>query len=69
MGRSTPELRIGLIGSGYMGKVHASAFRAADSVFELPARPVLEMVADDGHIELDFDERRGNYVVRTKRGT
>ena len=28
---------------------------------------VLEMVADDGHIELDFDERRGNYVVRTKR--
>jgi len=28
---------------------------------------VLEAVADSGEIELDFDERRGNYEVRSKR--
>lgn len=40
------QLRIGLIGSGYMGKVHASAFRAASSVFELAVAPRLEVLAD-----------------------
>jgi hypothetical protein len=28
---------------------------------------VLEMAEKQGTIELEFDERRGNYVVRSKR--
>jgi uncharacterized protein (TIGR00288 family) len=28
---------------------------------------LLEAVEKDGHIDLEFDERRGNYVVRTRR--
>ncbi len=37
---------IGLVGSGFMGRSHAHAFRAAPGVFELPMQPVLEMLAD-----------------------
>ncbi|MDH3753997.1 MAG: Gfo/Idh/MocA family oxidoreductase [Acidimicrobiia bacterium] len=38
--------RIGLIGSGYMGRAHAIAFRAASAVFDLPVDPELEVLAD-----------------------
>ena len=41
----------------------ADSYYGAGSFAEL-----LEMVAESGLIELDFDESRGNYVVRTKRG-
>jgi predicted dehydrogenase len=37
---------IGLVGSGFMGRSHAHAFRAAPGVFELPLQPVFEMLAD-----------------------
>ena len=41
------ELRVGLIGTGYMGRSHAAAFVGAPAVFgQAPARPALEMVAD-----------------------
>ncbi|APC21111.1 hypothetical protein BME99_13700 [Pseudomonas protegens] len=33
------ELGIGLIGTGFMGRAHALAFRSAGAVFELPVRP------------------------------
>ena len=39
-------LRIGLVGSGFMGRSHAHAFRAAPGVFDLPLTPVLELLAD-----------------------
>ena len=39
-------LRIGLVGSGFMGRSHAHAFRAAPGVFDLPLMPVLELLAD-----------------------
>jgi predicted dehydrogenase len=39
-------LGIGLIGSGFMGRAHALAFRTVGGVFDLPAFPVLEMLAD-----------------------
>jgi predicted dehydrogenase len=39
-------LRVGLIGSGYMGRAHALAFRAASAVFDLPVEPELELLAD-----------------------
>ena len=41
------ELRVGLIGTGYMGRSHAAAFVGAPAVFgQAPARPALDMVAD-----------------------
>ncbi len=40
------QLRIGLVGSGFMGRSHAHAFRAAAGVFDLPLTPVLEVLAD-----------------------
>ncbi|MDX1524338.1 MAG: Gfo/Idh/MocA family oxidoreductase, partial [Anaerolineae bacterium] len=41
------QIRIGLIGTGGMGKAHATAFKNVPLVFgNEPARPVLEIVAD-----------------------
>ena len=40
------EIRIGLIGSGFMGRAHAIAYREVGAVFDLPAPPVLEMMAE-----------------------
>ena len=39
-------LRVGLVGSGFMGRSHAHAFRAAAGVFKLPLEPKLELLAD-----------------------
>lgn len=39
-------LRIGLAGSGFMGRAHALAFTNVGAVFDLPDRPVLELIAD-----------------------
>jgi predicted dehydrogenase len=39
-------LRIGLVGSGFMGRSHAHAFRAAAGLFDLPLAPVLDCLAD-----------------------
>ena len=41
-----PTIRIGLIGSGFMGKCHANAFRSAPGLFPLPAVPELTLLAD-----------------------
>ncbi len=40
------EVRIGLIGTGFMGKAHVQAFRNMALLFPDAARPVLEIVAD-----------------------
>ena len=41
------DIRIGLIGTGGMGKAHATAFRNVPLVFgNVPGRPILEIVAD-----------------------
>lgn len=39
-------LRVGLIGSGFMGNCHANAFRAVRGLFDIPMEPVLELIAD-----------------------
>ena len=39
-------LGVGLIGSGYMGRAHAIAFRSAAAVFDLAAAPALVLLAD-----------------------
>ncbi len=46
MKRPDKLLRIGLIGSGFMGKTHVFGFAIADRVFELPYRLELVAVAD-----------------------
>lgn len=38
------EIRIGIVGGGYMGKAHAAAYAAVATLFETKLRPVLEMV-------------------------
>jgi predicted dehydrogenase len=40
------KLRIGLIGSGFMGKAHAFGYATAARVFDLPFEPVLQALAD-----------------------
>lgn len=40
------DIGVGIIGTGFMGKTHATAYRAAPGVFPGPLRPVLRMVAD-----------------------
>ncbi|MHA1548445.1 MAG: Gfo/Idh/MocA family protein [Alphaproteobacteria bacterium] len=42
----TKELRVGLAGSGFMGRSHANALRAVRGVFAPPLAPVLELLAD-----------------------
>lgn len=41
-----PLLRVGLIGSGFMGKAHVFGYATAEKVFDLPARIALHTVAD-----------------------
>jgi predicted dehydrogenase len=40
------RLGVGLVGSGFMGRSHAIAFRAAPGIFNLPLTPALELIAD-----------------------
>lgn len=40
------RLNVGLIGSGFMGRSHALAWRMAPAVFPLPLQPHLEILAD-----------------------
>ncbi len=43
---SKPDLRVGLIGTGFMGRAHAFGFSAAPRTFDLPRGIVLATVAD-----------------------
>jgi len=38
------EIGIGLIGTGYMGKLHSVAMKSVATVFDTPLRPVCEMI-------------------------
>ncbi len=40
------QVRIGLIGTGYMGKAHAIAFRTVATVFPLSGKLICEMIAE-----------------------
>ena len=46
MASEKPQLRVGLVGTGFMGKTHALGFAAAPRVFDLPYDVVLHSVAD-----------------------
>lgn len=40
------NVRIGLVGAGFMGRCHANAFRSVGGLFDLDLVPVAEMLAD-----------------------
>ena len=40
-----PDIGIGLVGGGYMGKAHAVALSAVGALFETTLRPRLEVIA------------------------
>jgi len=46
MTNARPQLRIGLVGTGFMGKTHVFGFAAAERVFDLSHDLVLHSVAD-----------------------
>src|SRR5919107_3190947 len=46
MAAEKPKLRIGLIGTGFMGKTHVFGFATAQRVFDLPFEVELHTVAD-----------------------
>jgi predicted dehydrogenase len=41
-----PEIGVGIIGTGFMGKTHAIAYRAVSGIFPTTLRPTLQIVAD-----------------------
>lgn len=43
---SKPEIGIGLVGSGFMGRCHANAFRAVSGLFDVPIEPRLSVLAE-----------------------
>ncbi|WP_420859193.1 Gfo/Idh/MocA family protein [Marivivens marinus] len=40
-----PEIGIGIVGGGYMGKAHSVAMSSVGAIFDTPLRPRLEMIA------------------------
>src|SRR3954464_9667492 len=46
MASDKPVLRIGLIGTGFMGRTHVFGCASAQQVFDLPYKIVLHTVAD-----------------------
>jgi predicted dehydrogenase len=49
------EVRIGLIGTGFMGKAHAQAFQNVALLFPDAARPVLDSVARNRWVSVAAD--------------
>lgn len=62
------SIRVGLIGTGYMGKAHAIALHSAPSIFPLSVRIECEMLAEindslaaEKALELGFNRSTGNW--------
>ena len=58
-------LRVGLVGSGFMGRAHAQAFRAAEFTYALPVGLVLEMLADQDGEQAEGAARRFGFARST----
>lgn len=64
------EIGIGLVGSGFMGRCHANAFRAVSGLFDLPVEPRLNVLADASEelaaraaLDLGFARSTGHWQV------
>ena len=53
-----PVLRIGLIGSGFMGACHANAWRAVSGIFDVGLEPVLELLSDVDEAAAETNAKR-----------
>ncbi|MCB2122977.1 MAG: Gfo/Idh/MocA family oxidoreductase, partial [Rhodobacteraceae bacterium] len=62
-----PRLRIGLIGTGFMGKAHVFGFTSAPRVFDLPYELELRTVADITPQAADEAARRLGFARGTAR--
>jgi predicted dehydrogenase len=61
-----PQLRIGMIGCGFMGRTHSNAFRTAERFFDLPYQPILHTICgrDSARTEA-FHQRWGYESIET----
>ena len=73
MNFSKPNLNIGVIGSGFMGKTHVYGFAIADRVFDLPYKlnlisiaDVNSKVANSAAKKLGFQRKRTPASVRVR---
>lgn len=73
-----PPLRVGVVGLGWMGQVHARAYtRVGQHYLDTPLRPVLVAVADDAGdarvaraaaaYGVDVRRRRARRLARARR--
>ena len=61
------QLRIGLIGYGFMGRTHSNAFRKVNNFFDLEYQPVLKAVcARDEAKAKAFAEQMGLRIHRNR---
>lgn len=56
---------VGLVGAGFMGRCHASAFRSVSGLFDVPVEPVAELLADVS----DESARRNARLLGYRRST
>lgn len=54
-----PEIHVGLVGAGGIGCIHAQAFGRVRKLFDLPAEPILDILAD---IDEDLAQRRAEQL-------
>src|SRR5688572_19801847 len=60
------ELRVGMVGYGFMGRTHSNAFRKVSNFFDLPMKPVLKAIcARDAGKAKAFADRWGYESVET----
>ncbi len=60
--RVKDELRIGLVGCGFMGRTHSNAYHQAPHFFDLPAKPVLQAVCARNEQAVNEFARRWGYA-------
>ncbi|WP_169974099.1 Gfo/Idh/MocA family protein [Tautonia rosea] len=63
---ATKDLRIGIIGYGFMGRTHSNAYKQVPQFFDSPLRPVLKAVCGrDANNAKAFAERWGYESIET----
>lgn len=65
MSNSKPSLKVGLIGTGFMGKAHAYGFSNAARVFDLPVEAELHTVADIDRVAAEAAARAYGFANAT----
>src|SRR5439155_14756799 len=59
------DIGVGIIGTGFMGKAHAFAYRAVAGIFPVKLIPILEMVADNNVEAAERAYRQLGFTRRT----